>query len=150
MKRSSALNIKPTQEKARAKPRFFRKTTSPESRRCLSVRVVAWPNSRRRQTALSWAPRRICTWVAYRAQSTGRLLCGISGCSPTRPRRRLAGACRTSCASAASARKRPAILILSKNVPTPELYCRFAKTGRLVMRIPMRAISNRVLEFVML
>ncbi len=44
-------------------------------------------------------------------------------------------------------------VILRKNVPTPELYCRFAnKTGRLVMRIPMnmKAISSRVLEFVML
>ncbi len=40
--------------------------------------------------------------------------------------------------------------ILSKNVPTPELSCRFAATGRFVMRIHMRGISNRVLRFVML
>ncbi|CAD7968672.1 unnamed protein product [Amoebophrya sp. A120] len=42
------------------------------------------------------------------------------------------------------------VAILRKNVPTPELSCRFAATGRFVMRIPMRGISNRVLHFVML
>ncbi len=41
--------------------------------------------------------------------------------------------------------------ILSKNIPTPELSCRFAITGTFVMRmISVRGIANRVLEFVML
>ncbi len=44
--------------------------------------------------------------------------------------------------------KQAGTTMLSKNVPTPELSCRFAVTGRFVMRIPTRGVSSRVLDFV--